>query len=80
MHNIILMGYLLRKVPLFNKLQWELVLGGKALLTKDNKPYKEYSVGIDNIGFGKFRFFRIDYVRSNFNGINNDGFMFGLSF
>ena len=73
-------GYLLRKAPLLNKLQWKMVLGGKALLTKENKPYIEYSIGLDNIGFGKFRFLRVDYVRSNFNGINNDGFMFGLSF
>ncbi len=73
-------GYLLRKIPLFNKLQWKMVVGGKTLLTKENKPYTEYSVGLENIGFGKFRFLRIDYVRSNFNGINNDGFMFGLSF
>jgi len=73
-------GYLLRKIPLFNKLQWELVLGGKSLLTKDNKPYTEYSIGLDNIGFGKFRFLRVDYVRSSFNGIHNDGFMFGFSF
>lgn len=73
-------GYLLRKIPLVNKLQFKLVLGAKALLTKGNKPYTEYSVGLDNIGFGKFRFLRVDYVRSNFNGINSDGFMFGLSF
>jgi hypothetical protein len=73
-------GYLFRKVPLFNKLQWKAVVGGKMLLTTDNKPYSEFSVGIDNIGFGKFRFLRIDYVRSYFNGKVNDGFMFGLSF
>ncbi len=73
-------GYFLRKIPLLNKLQWKLVVGGKALFTKENKPYTEYSIGLDNIGFGKFRFLRVDYVRSNFNGINNDGFMFGLSF
>ena len=73
-------GYLFRKIPLVNKLQWELVLGAKALLTKENKPYTEYAIGIDNIGFGKFRFLRVDYVRSNLNGITSDGFMFGLNF
>ncbi len=73
-------GYLLRKIPLLNKLQWELVLSGKALLTKENKPYTEYAIGLDNIGFGKFRFLRVDYVRSSFNGTNVDGFMFGLNF
>ena len=73
-------GYLLRKIPLLNKLQWELVIGAKALFTKENKPYSEYSVGLDNIGFGKFRFLRVDYVRSSFNGKTSNGFMFGLSF
>lgn len=72
-------GYLLGKVPLINKLNFHLVAGAKALFTGDRKPYTEYSVGLDNIGFGKWRFLRIDYVRSNFNGIQNDGFMFGLS-
>jgi len=43
------------------------------------KPYTEYSVGAGNIGFGKWRFLRIDYVRSNFGGIKNDGLLFRLS-
>ncbi|MDT7832696.1 DUF5686 and carboxypeptidase regulatory-like domain-containing protein [Flavobacteriaceae bacterium S356] len=72
-------GYLLGKVPLLNKLNFHLVAGAKALFTGDQKPYTEYSVGLDNIGFGKWRFLRVDYVRSNFNGIQNDGFMFGIS-
>lgn len=73
-------GYLLRKIPLLNKLQFQLVLGGKALLTPENKPYTEYSIGLDNIGFGKFRFLRVDYVRSYFNGKASDGVVFGMSF
>lgn len=73
-------GYLLRKILLLNKLQWKMVVGGKALLTKENKPYTEYSIGLDNIGFGKFRFLRVNYVRSNLNGVSSDGFMFGLNF
>jgi len=71
-------GYLLRKIPLLNKLQWKTVIGGKTLLTTDNKPYSEVSIGFDNIGFGKFRFLRIDYVRSYFNGKSNDGLVFGI--
>ena len=73
-------GFLLRKIPLFNKLQFKLVLGANALFTNENKPYTEYSIGLDNIGFGKIRFLRVDYVRSHFNGKSSDGFMFGLSF
>jgi len=72
-------GFLLGKIPLINKLNYHLVVGGKGLFTGGNKPYSEYSVGLDNIGFGKWRFLRIDYVRSNFNGVQNDGFLFGIT-
>jgi len=73
-------GYLLRKIPLLNQLQFKLVLSANALLTSENKPYTEYAIGLENIGFGKFRFLRIDYVRSNLNGKINNGLVFGLSF
>lgn len=72
-------GFLLGKIPLINKLNFHLVAGAKGLFTGGRKPYSEYSVGIDNIGFGKWRFLRVDYVRSNFNGIKNDGFLFGIT-
>ena len=72
-------GFLLGKIPLINKLNFHLVAGAKGLFTGGRKPYSEYSVGLDNIGFGKWRFLRVDYVRSNFNGIKNDGFLFGIT-
>lgn len=72
-------GFLLGKVPLLNKLNFHLVVGGKALFTSNNQPYTEYSVGLDNIGFGKWRLFRVDYVRSNFGGVSNSGFVFGIN-
>lgn len=72
-------GFLLGKIPLINKLNYHLVVGAKGLFTGGRKPYSEYSVGLDNIGFGKWRFLRVDYVRSNFNGIKNDGFLFGIT-
>tara|TARA_R110002073_G_scaffold108336_9_gene243600 strand:+ start:34581 stop:37049 length:2469 start_codon:yes stop_codon:yes gene_type:complete len=72
-------GFLLGKIPLINKLNFHLVAGAKGLFTGGRKPYSEYSIGLDNIGFGKWRFLRVDYVRSNFNGIKNDGFLFGIS-
>ena len=28
----------------------------------NNKPYYEYSLGIENIGFGNFKFFRADFI------------------
>lgn len=73
-------GYLLNKIPLINKLGFELVIGGHALLTKDKKPYSEYSFGLNNIGVGKIRFLRLDYVISNYNGVSQNGLVFGLTF
>ncbi len=72
-------GALLSRVPLINKLNFHLVAGAKGLFTGGRKPYSEYSIGLDNVGFGKWRFLRVDYVRSNFNGIKNDGFLFGIT-
>ena len=72
-------GFILSKIPLINTLNYHLVLGVKGLFTSENSPYSETAIGLDHIGFGKWRFFRIDYVRSNFNGIKNDGFLFRIS-
>ncbi|MDC1261072.1 DUF5686 and carboxypeptidase regulatory-like domain-containing protein [Polaribacter sp.] len=72
-------GTLLSKIPLINQLNFHLVAGGKTLFTAERKPYSEYSVGLNNIGWGKWRFLRIDYVRSNFNGISKEAWLFGLS-
>lgn len=73
-------GFVFRKLPLLNKLQFKLVLGANVLLTQAHKPYSEYNIGVENIGFGKIRFLRIDFVRSNFNGTSVKGLMFGLNF
>lgn len=73
-------GYIMNKIPLLNKLQWNLVGGFHQINVPNLKPYQEFSVGFDNIGFGKLRFLRVDYVRSYQNGFQGDGFMFGLKF
>ena len=73
-------GFIMNKIPLLNKLQWNLVLGFHQLIKPDFKPYQEYSVGFDNVGFGKFRLFRIDYVRSYQQGFQTDGLVFGMKF
>ncbi|WP_374957234.1 DUF5686 and carboxypeptidase regulatory-like domain-containing protein [Gilvibacter sp.] len=73
-------GWLLGKIPGLNQLNFNLVLGGHVLSTVGNKPYYEYSVGLDNIGWGKYRLLRIDYVRSSLNGVNDGIFVFGLKF
>ncbi|WP_299057630.1 DUF5686 and carboxypeptidase regulatory-like domain-containing protein [uncultured Polaribacter sp.] len=72
-------GAILGKIPLLNKLSLHLVGGAKTLLMANQKPYTEYSIGIDNIGFDKWRFLRIDFVQSNYNGITNNGFLFRLN-
>src|SRR5690606_35422050 len=60
-------GFLLGKVPLLNKLNYNLITGAHFLSTQDKKPYSELSVGMDNIGIGKFRLLRVDYVHSFYN-------------
>jgi hypothetical protein len=71
-------GYLMNKLPLLNKLQSTLVLGYHNLSLPDRLPYHELSVGLNNLGFGKVKFFRIDYVRSYQNGFVGDGVIFGI--
>jgi hypothetical protein len=73
-------GWILGKIPGINTLNFNLVFGAHFLATETRKPYSEFSVGIDNLGFGSYRLLRIDYVRSNFNGIQNGNFIFGLKF
>jgi hypothetical protein len=73
-------GYFMNKLPLLKYLQSQLVLGFHNLSVPDRKPYQEFSVGLDNLGFGKFKFLRVDYVRSYQNGYQGDGVIFGLKF
>lgn len=73
-------GFIMNKLPLLKYLKSQLVLGFHNLAIPDRSPYQEYSVGLDNLGFGKFRLLRIDYVRSYQNGFVGDGVVFGLKF
>lgn len=73
-------GLILSHVPFLNKLNYNLVIGAHAFASKNFGPYQEYSIGIDNIGFKKFRFLRVDYVRSYQNGYQGDAVIFGLKF
>lgn len=72
-------GWVLGKVPFLNRLNFNLVLGANTAYTHGNKPYSEFSVGMDNIGFGKYRFLRVDYVKPYQDGWKNGAFVFGLS-
>lgn len=72
-------GSILGKIPLVNKLNFHLVVGGKVLFMADKNPYSEYSVGLANLGFGKYRFLRLEYVNANYGNINESGFVFRAS-
>lgn len=73
-------GWILGKIPGVNQLNFNLVAGAHLLSIERNKPYSEFSVGIDNLGIGNFRFLRLDYVRSYYNGNSDGAFVFGLKF
>jgi hypothetical protein len=48
------------------------------LAIPDRIPYREFTVGLDNLGFGKIKFLRIDYIRSYQKGFQGDGVIFGI--
>lgn len=73
-------GFLTNSIPLFNKLNYHLVAGYHILATPERNPYSEFTIGLDNVGWGKARFFRIDYIRSYESGFISDGVIFGLTF
>lgn len=74
-------GYVMNKIPVLNLLKSNLVVSFRQLAVPEFKPYHEMSVGLDRLGFGKFKNFRIDYVKG-FNGSTaaTEGFMFGAKF
>ena len=71
-------GYIMNKIPLLNKLKSTMVLGFHTLAVPNSKPYSEFTIGLDNLGYGKYKLFRVDYVRSYQNGYKGDGVVFGL--
>lgn len=73
-------GYVMGKIPLLNKLNANLIIGGKLLATASNQPYTEFSIGLGNLGWKKFRFLRIDFAQSNFQGDTQQWVNFGLQF
>jgi Family of unknown function (DUF5686)/CarboxypepD_reg-like domain len=70
-------GFVMNKLPLLDKLKSNLILGFHSLAVPYRTPYSEVTIGLDNLGFGKFKLFRLDYIRSFQNGIQNDGVIFG---
>lgn len=71
-------GFIMNKIPLLNLLKSTLNLGVHSLAIPDRKPYSEFTAGLDNLGFGKFKMFRVDYIHSYQGGIQQNGVVFGL--
>ncbi len=68
-------GLLTNKIPLFKKLNWNLVAGSNAFYVNKNNNYIEAFVGIENI----LKIFRVDYVMAYKNGtVGLNGFRIGL--
>jgi len=57
-------GFLTDNIPVFGQLQWHLITGAHALFSYNHQSYYEVSVGLNNIGFKKFRPLRIDFFQS----------------
>ena len=72
-------GYILDRIPLFRSIGANMVIGGNALIYKD-QYYYEYSVGLEDISIGPFTLFRMDYAwAKDKHGFSDHGFMLGLS-
>lgn len=55
-------GFLTNKIPLFNKLRWNLVAASNLYYVNQHNNYIELSVGLENIGFQLMRFIRVDGI------------------
>lgn len=72
-------GWVLGKIPLVNKLNFNLVAGAHVLSTQGSSFYREFTLGISNVGWGKFRLLRFDYVYGQGAiGGNDSAFLIGL--
>lgn len=50
------------KIPLFRKMKYYLVAASNGYYVKQDNNYIEVSAGLENVGWGLFRFFRVDAV------------------
>ena len=68
-------GLLTNKIPLFRRLNWNLVGGSNAFYVNSTNNYVEVFGGLENI----FKFFRVDLIGSYLNGHNGQfGVRIGL--
>ena len=59
-------GFLTNKIPLFNRLHWNLVLGSNAFYVNRNTNYAEGFIGLENI----FKVLRVDFISGYQSGDN----------
>lgn len=71
-------GFIMNKIPILNLLKSTLNLGFHSLAIPERKPYSEFTIGLDNLGFGKFKLFRVDYIHSYQGGVQQNGVVLGL--
>ncbi|MGC4104677.1 DUF5686 and carboxypeptidase regulatory-like domain-containing protein [Ferruginibacter sp.] len=57
-------GLLTNKIPVFKKLNWNMVAGSNAFYVNRNNNYAEFFVGLENI----FKLFRVDFVAAYQDG------------
>lgn len=57
-------GFLTNKIPLFRRLNWNLVGGANAFYVRETNHYEEVFGGLENI----FKLFRVDFVTSWLDG------------
>ena len=57
-------GLITNKIPLFKRLNWNLVAGGNAFYVNSKNNYTEVFAGLENI----FKLLRIDFVVAYING------------
>ncbi len=72
-------GYILDKVPLFQKLGWSFVAGYKVLKSDDFPLYQEIHLGLNNMGYRIVRLLRMDVVLSFQDGQRDWGVRLGLA-
>ncbi|NND80558.1 MAG: carboxypeptidase-like regulatory domain-containing protein, partial [Maribacter sp.] len=73
-------GFIMGKIPVLNWLKSNLVISGKFLMIRDNSPYTEFGIALDNLGWSKFRLLRAGFVQNHFEGVTERGFNLGISF
>lgn len=71
-------GWILDKIPGFQKLGWSLVAGAKFLKAGDNPSYSELHVGFANMGYKILRLVRLDAVLSIHEGQTDWGLRMSL--